>query len=57
MTQTIIPMIIDEEVLQTEEWKLGEYFVYHQLREKFGWTFGQFVDKCRNGTWDARYAS
>lgn len=47
--------LIDEEVLQTEEWKLGEYFVYHQLREQFGWTFEQFVEKCHNGAWDARY--
>ena len=24
---------------------LGTYFVYHQLREKYGWTFEEFVNK------------
>ena len=28
---------------------LGEYFVYHKIRERFGWTFAEFVDKYMNG--------
>lgn len=28
---------------------LGEHFVYHKLRERFGWTFEQFVDKWDRG--------
>lgn len=30
---------------------LGEYFVYHKLREKRGWTFEQFVDKWQQGAY------
>lgn len=31
--------------------KLGTYFVYHKLREKYGWTFEQFVEKWKSGVW------
>lgn len=48
--------LIDEEELQTEEWKLGEYFVYHNLHERYGWTFEQFVEKVRNGAWEVSAA-
>lgn len=33
--------------------KLGDYFVYHRLRERYGWTFEQFVEKYKSGTWAA----
>lgn len=32
---------MDERLLDN----LGTYFVYHNLRERFGWTFEEFVDK------------
>jgi len=31
--------------------KLGEYFVYHNIRERLGITFERFVELVDNGTW------
>lgn len=31
--------------------RLGRYFVYNQVRERYGLTFEQFVEKVRRGTW------
>lgn len=32
--------------------KLGVYFIYHNILERFGLTFESFVYKVDNGTWD-----
>ncbi|HZG83867.1 hypothetical protein [Paenibacillus sp.] len=37
--------------------RLGEYFVYHRVRERYGLTFEQFVEKYRRGTWEAWLAA
>lgn len=49
--------IIDEGAEPTELWRLGEFFVHQQLRERFGWTFEQFVEKVRNGKWESIMAA
>lgn len=36
--------------------RLGTYFVYHRIRERYGLTFEQFVQKVLNGTWEAYLA-
>jgi len=36
--------------------KLGTYFVYHQIKERYGITFERFVQKVLNGTWEAYLA-
>jgi len=32
---------------------LGHYFVYHKIRERYGLTFEQFIDKWQRGVWEA----
>lgn len=32
--------------------RLGTYFVYHKLQERYGWTFERFVDSWRSGAWE-----
>lgn len=31
--------------------KLGDYFVYHNLRERYGWTFEEFIGLVERGTY------
>lgn len=33
--------------------KLGNYFVYHRILERYGITFETFVRRVQNGSWDA----
>lgn len=40
---------MDERLLDS----LGTYFVYHNLRERYGWTFEEFVDKWERGVFVA----
>ncbi|WP_281170088.1 hypothetical protein [Paenibacillus pinihumi] len=37
--------------------KLGEYFVYHSIGERYRITFEQFLGKVRAGTWEAYLAA
>jgi hypothetical protein len=30
---------------------LGEYFVYHNIRQRMGLTFVEFIDKWERGVW------
>jgi len=32
---------------------LGQYFVYHKIRERYGLTFEQFIEKWERGVWKA----
>lgn len=33
---------------------LGQYFVYHKIRERYGLTFEQFIEKWERGVWRAK---
>ncbi|MFC3788312.1 hypothetical protein ACFOQM_05860 [Paenibacillus sp. GCM10012307] len=37
--------------------KLGEYFVYHSILDRYGVTFEQFLGKVRAGIWEAYLAA
>ncbi|MEK3722267.1 hypothetical protein [Paenibacillus sp. FSL H8-0034] len=37
--------------------RLGQYFVYHQILERYDIRFEQFVQKVRAGTWEAYLAA
>ena len=32
---------------------LGQYFVYHKIRERYGLSFEQFIEKWERGVWKA----
>lgn len=32
--------------------RLGVYFVYHEVHERYGITFEQFVERNQRGTWE-----
>lgn len=41
--------------VQTDEHldKLANYFIFHKLRDRYGWTFEEFLDKYLNGRYEA----
>lgn len=34
--------------------KMGNYFVYYNLHERYGWTFEEFMDKLERGVFDGK---
>lgn len=45
--------MIDDDLMD----KLGTYYVYFRIRERYGITFERFLEKWSEGTWEAYLAA